>query len=555
MPRGAPGLAYALARLRGAARPPVTITDPPASIRFERDVPVAVRDGTVLRVNVFRPAAAGAYPVLMCAHPYGKDHLPRRTPLGYLPPIMLRLMRQDRPFRFSAWTSWEAPDPAYWVPRGYVVVNCDLRGFGHSDGVGTLLSDAEADDYYDLIEWAAAQPWSSGRVGLNGVSYLALSQWKVAALRPPHLAAICPWEGFSDVYRDLAYPGGIREDGFLPFWSAGVRREGRCTEDVRQEQLARPWWDPWWAARTAPLEQIAVPALICGSFSDHNLHSRGAFEAFGRLGSPQRWLYTHRGGKWATYYSAEALAFQARFFDHFLKDEDTGLRALPSVRLEVRERGDRVHAVRHEAAWPLPRTVWTPLYLHLDGTLRAAPAATTGVVRFDTARQRVSFAWTAPEDVELTGPMALRLHVAVEGANDACLFVGVRKLRGGRHVVFEGSYGFGYDLVTRGWLRLSHRRLDPARSEPWRPWLTHETPEPLAPGAIVPADVELLPSATLFRRGETLRLDVQGRYFFRKHPLFGQFPAAYEHGPRATVALHCGGAYDARLLVPVIPTA
>jgi uncharacterized protein len=78
------------------------------------------------------------------------------------------------------------------VPRGYAVVNCDLRGFGHSDGEGTMLSDAEAHDYYDLIEWAAAQPWSTGRVGLNGDSYLALSQWRVAALRPPHLAAICP---------------------------------------------------------------------------------------------------------------------------------------------------------------------------------------------------------------------------------------------------------------------------------------------------------------------------------------------------------------------------
>ena len=297
-----------------------------------------------------------------------------------------------------------------------------------------------------------------------------------------------------------------------------------------------------------------MPALICGSFSDHNLHSRGAFAAFGRIGSRQRWLYTHRGGKWATYYSPEALAFQARFFDHFLKGADTGLDALPTVRLEVRERGDAVHEVRHETAWPLPRTRWTPLYLHLGGVLRRDPAATGGAVRFDTACQRVSFAWTVPEDVELTGPMSLRLHVAVEGADNACLFVGIRKLRDRQHVVFEGSYGFGYDLVTRGWLRLSRRRLDPARSEPWRPWLMHQAQEPLAPGEIVPVDIELLPSASLFRRGETLRLDVQGHYFFRKHPLFGQFPAAYERSPRATVVLHCGGAYDARLLVPVIPT-
>ncbi|MGH2583573.1 MAG: CocE/NonD family hydrolase, partial [Dehalococcoidia bacterium] len=221
------GIAYALDRLRRFVAPPVTITPPPRGVRFGRDVPVAVRDDTILRVNVFRPAAEGRYPVVMCAHPYGKDRLPRRRRIGYLPELQYRLMRQSAPIRISAWTSWESPDPAFWVPRGYVVVNCDLRGFGHSDGVGDLISDQEAEDYYDLIEWAAAQPWSSGRIGLNGVSYLALSQWRVAAMRPPHLAAICPWEGFSDLYRDLARPGGIREDGFFAVWSTMVKRGGR----------------------------------------------------------------------------------------------------------------------------------------------------------------------------------------------------------------------------------------------------------------------------------------------------------------------------------------
>jgi uncharacterized protein len=362
MPDGAPGLAYAAHRAWRFLAPGVTVTDPPAGVRFERDVAVAVRDGTILRVNVFRPEAPGRYPVIMSAHPYGKDHLLRRYWFGYPPPLMYRLMRQPSSVRFSAWTSWEAPDPAYWVPRGYVVVNCDLRGFGHSDGEGTLLTEAEAQDYYDLIEWAAAQPWSTGRVGLNGVSYLAITQWRVAALRPPHLRAICPWEGFTDVYRDLAFPGGIREDGFVPFWSGQTLRAGRCCDDVRREQLARPLRDAWWVARAPNLEQVQVPALICVSFSDHNLHSRGAFEGFRRLGSAQRWLYTHRGGKWATYYSPDALATQARFFDCFLKEADNGWRDQPAVRLEVRDTGDRVHAVRHETAFPLPRTRWTPLY-------------------------------------------------------------------------------------------------------------------------------------------------------------------------------------------------
>jgi len=176
-----PDWRYAIGRLRGIVSPPVEITPPPPGIRFEHDVEVAVSDGTILRVNVFRPESEGRYPVIMCAHPYGKDRLPKRGPLGYRPPPQYRWLRQPKPVTWSAWTSWETPDPAYWVPRGYVVVNCDLRGFVTSEGRGNLLTEAEARDIYDLIEWAGTQPWSNGKVGMNGVSYLAISQYKVAA--------------------------------------------------------------------------------------------------------------------------------------------------------------------------------------------------------------------------------------------------------------------------------------------------------------------------------------------------------------------------------------
>src|SRR4051794_17749400 len=186
--------AHVRKRLRLLRRPSVTITDPPTGVVFERDVEVTVRDGTVLRINVFRPDADGAYPVLLCAHPYGKDGLPEPKPKGkgYKVPFQLRMLPQSLPFSFSAWTSWESPDPGFWVPRGYVVVNCDLRGWGTSDGVGEVLSEQEALDGHDVVEWAAVQPWSTGKVGMLGVSYLALSQWATASARPPHLAAIAP---------------------------------------------------------------------------------------------------------------------------------------------------------------------------------------------------------------------------------------------------------------------------------------------------------------------------------------------------------------------------
>lgn len=544
-------LAYALSRLRGIARPPVTITSPPAGVRFERDLPVRMRDGVELRANVYRPSEGGPWPVVMSAHPYGKDALPRPFLGGYLPPVQYRVMRQPRPVRFSAWTTWEAPDPAFWVARGYAVVNADLRGFGRSDGEGNLMTEAEGRDYHDLIEWAGTQPWSSGKVGLNGVSYLALSQWRAAATRPPHLAAICPWEGFSDAYRDLARPGGIREDGFFKMWAAAVRKGGRYPVDLRAEQVARPLRDAFWDALAPDLARVEVPALVCASFSDHNLHSGGSFEGFERIGSRHKWLYTHGGGKWAEYYSEEALAFQARFFDCFLKGEDNGMLEVPPVRLEVRASGAEIHEVRGERGWPLPGTRWTAIHLHGDGALRDAPSGATAQCAFDARAGRASFTWRPDAEVEFCGPMKLRLHVSVSGADDLCLFVGLRKLdASGQEVFFEGSYGLGRDLLTHGFLRVSHRALDEARSRPFQPVHSHRRAEPLAPDAIVPVEIALLPAATVLRPGEQLRLDVQGHWFHARDPVRGG-AAAYEPSPGGTATLHVGGAHDAHLLLPL----
>jgi predicted acyl esterase len=206
---------YALGRLPGLLHPPVDVYEPDSgSLTMLRDLAVTVRDGTTLRVNVVLPAGQGPFPVLLSAHPYGKDNLPRRHRTGYRVSVQYRMLRQPGRVRFSSLTGWEAPDPAWWAAQGYAVANCDLRGAGTSEGTCAIWSDQEGEDVHDLIEWAGAQPWSTGAVGMLGVSYLAISQWKAAALAPPSLKAICPWEGFTDAYRDLASPGGIREDGF-----------------------------------------------------------------------------------------------------------------------------------------------------------------------------------------------------------------------------------------------------------------------------------------------------------------------------------------------------
>jgi uncharacterized protein len=541
-------LRYALDRIRGVAKPPITVTDPPPDIVIDRDVSVGTRDETVLRINVFRNDG-GAQPVILSIHPYGKDNLPKRRGNRWTYSMQYRILRQPRPVTFSALTGWEAPDPAWWVAHGFTVVNADSRGCGHSEGTGKVLSRQEAEDTYDLVQWIADQPWCDGNVVMLGVSYLAISQYAVAALQPSALRAICPWEGFTDAYRDLTFPGGVRESGFTALWSGNIRRDTRQTYTLGPMQEQHPLRDDFWRSLVPDLSAIKIPMLVCGSFSDNNLHSRGSMRAFARAGSRHARLYTHRGGKWATFYSEPALAEQLQFFRDVL-DGTPGSR---TVRLEVREDRDTVVAVREETEWPLARTRWQPLYLAGSGLLDGERPQITGSITFETLSQAAAFSWTVPADIELTGPMMVRLWVELHGCDDANLFVGVEKRRDGRFVGFEGSYGYGRDRVTTGWQRVALRALDPELSQPWEPVSACDQPQPVSAGEVVAVNVALGPSATLFRAGEQLRLVVGGRWLWPRNPLVGQMPAAYDKSPRGRVTLHWGPRYDAHLLIPEIP--
>jgi predicted acyl esterase len=549
-----PGAArYALTRVRGILRPPIDVYPPPPdTVVVRHGVAVPTRDGTVLKTNVYLPPGVGPFPVLLCAHPYGKDNLPQKKRTGrYSVAFQYRVLRQPARLRFSNLTSWEAPDPAWWTAQGFAVVNCDLRGAGRSDGVGSLLSDQEGEDVYDLIEWAAQQQWSTGAVGMIGVSYLAITQWKAAALQPPHLKAIVPWEGWTDIYRDLLRPGGIKEIGFIKIWSRRGLNTVRLEYRLEQESANRPLRDEWWQSLVPKLGKIEVPALICGSFSDNNLHSRGSVRGFEHIASADRHLYTHRGGKWTTFYSESALRTQLAFLDRHLRGGDA--ESLPRVRLEVRENRDRIVEVRNEDSWPLGSTQWTSLHLSSSG-LSDAPVDQKDSISFDIASGGARFGWTLSADTEITGPMSVRLFVAVAGSDDVDLFVGVEKWHGKKFVPFEGSYGFGRDRITSGWLKASMRALDEQLSRPFEPVAALNSRRPLTPGRVVPVHIALGPSATVFRAGEQLRLVIAGRWLWPRNPLTGQFPAAYESLRRGTCTLHWGPDLDARLLVPVIPS-
>ncbi|MGY4710348.1 CocE/NonD family hydrolase [Mycolicibacterium sp. CBM1] len=527
--------AYARRRLKAFLRPPVTVVTAPANLIKDHDVSVPMRDGVMLRANVYRPPGEGPFPVLMCVHPYGKDVLPTRTRRGWRLNFQYRIMNHPQPYRISSETGWEAPDPVAWVARGYVVINADARGAGTSDGVGSLLSDDEARDAYDLIEWAAAQPWCNGRVGMLGVSYLAISQYKVAAMQPPHLAAICPWEGFTDAYRDFMTPGGIPERGFSLIWTTMTRRRARLADDLGAQRRRHPLLDDWWESLTPDLSRIEVPILACASFSDHNLHSQGSWRLIECAAAVERTAYTHRGGKWAAFYGDDAQRVQTAFFDRHLKGLDVP--ALPRVRLEVRERGDAVAQVRNEEQWPLARTRWTTVHLGDDGTLGIAEPVDTGCAVFRLRRQAVAFTHRFDRDTEITGPMSLLLTFSLEGADDAHLFVGVEKWSAGQYVPFEGSYGYGRDRIADARLRLALRQPDVLR--------------PLSPGEAVRTEIALSASSTLFRAGDEMRLLISGRYLEPLNPLFGHLPARYPPSGRGRGVVHWGPGASV-LTIPVI---
>lgn len=402
-------------------------------IIMEQNAPVRMSDGIRLYANVFRPAADGRYPAILSVTPYSKDKMPDRKSVLFMRLSGVRFGKM----RHSRWTGFESADPLYWVKEGYVVAQADIRGMHTSEGAAGMLTDQDATDYAAFIEWAAAQQWCNGRVGLMGVSYLAMSQWRVAALMPPSLEAICPWEGGAgtDLLREMAYHDGVPETGFLNTWwkiriRGGRNRAFALAEDFPVDSEKHPLDDDYWAGKRPDLRKIAVTALVCASWSDHGLHSRGSFVGFEEIGSTEKWLFTHGGRKLETFYSDAALATQRAFFSYTLKEQPHAMKDIPIVRLERRRsflKGD----VRGESGWPLKTAQARQLFLDASSrSLREQGPQNVSIAEYESTRQnsKAMFSCSFMEDTEITGSMALKLWVSSPSADDLDLFVTVHKM-------------------------------------------------------------------------------------------------------------------------------
>jgi len=536
--------------------PPRPRTEVREDMVIDRDVEVVTSAGRTVQADVYRPPNNGPAPVLIAWSPYGK-HDP--APIGRIYPAS-----GVDPEWMSELTTFEGPDPVFWVPNGYALVIADIPGTWYARGPASYLSPEEAADYADLIEWAGTREWSTGRVGLTGVSYLTSSQWRVAALRPPHLAAINPWEGWSDTYREVARHGGIPETSFWPYiWERWGASTGEI-EDLERETAEHPFFDAFWESKAADLEGIEVPAFVVASWTDQGLHTRGTLEGFRRISSERKWLYVHGRKKWQEYYRPELVHAQLKFFDRFLKEQPNGVDDWPRVRAELRTSFDAPFGADEfveSTDWPLPGVEYRDLHLDArDGSLReqapdAEATATYAGLGDPFDPERVVFEHVFAGRTDVVGHSRLVLHLSAPEASDADVFVGLFKRdTAGAIVPFAYYAQFEDGPVALGWLRASHRELDDRRSTPFLPVLAHRRELPLEEDGPTRLDIEIWPSGTRFEAGESLVLVVQGRDLKRypKPLVYARHDSDINRGPQV---VHTGGRNGSRLIVPVLPAS
>ena len=548
----------------------VEILPLPPGIRLERNRILTMSDGTPIALNIYRPSGDGPFPVLCAFTVYGKDVHPHDYAVCGRAPLFRSVGLDFGDLRLSEATPFEAPDPGHWVPRGFAVIHIDGRGSGSSGGKRDPLGARTITDYCEVIDWASRQPWSSGRVGTMGISYLAVAQWFVAERRPEALAAIVPWEGFNDVYRDLMFHGGIPETGFVGWWLRGD--QNAAPPGTADPPRFRPT-DPWYAPLPMPavaltglaltrhfapaidrlalpkvdLTRIITPALLCGSWSAQGIHSRGAFVAWDEIGSLHKELFTHGRHEWTVAYSPEALATQEDFLNRHLKAAGPVPVNPNPVRAEILQDRDRFDALQ-AAAWPLPQTDFKSLYLGSDRMLHtAAPAMATEVSwQSDNAEQLV-LRHRFDTQARICGPMRATLYLKIEVGEDADLFLGLFKEDASGQRVPVYNFLKRDELMARGWLRASHRALDNKRSRPWRPALSHADPRPLLPNRAYRLDVEILPAGMAFEAGSSLCLVISGQDIVANPNC--QHKALRNRGRHR---LLCGGRRASHITVPLL---
>lgn len=509
----------------------------------EQDVAIKLRDGTTIYADVYRPVTEEKVPAILSWGIAGKRG--KNLAGGFsLEGVPLNTLTPENSTQ-SGLHVHNGPDPAVWVQYGYAIINPDPRGTYNSEGDVMYFGTQYAEDGCDVIEWAASQSWCSGKVGLAGTHWYALSEWFIAEKQPPHLAAIAPAEAHANLYLDEFVRDGIpRLD-----YTARLRTyttHGARIEDICAMVEKHPFFDEYWQDKAVDFSKIHTPAWITASWTQTN-HSRGVFEAFEKLGTEEKWLRVHDIGEFTDPRTESTVLDQKKFFDRYLKGEDNGWEKTPRVRLATLNPGGENITGRPEESFPLKNQRVQTLWLGENGRMRDEKPAAPGEVSYvsDDEVSVTTFAYSFDKPTEITGYLRLRLWVEAQ-SDDADVFVRLYKLDkdGGKLWTTHDNKYSG----PNGRLRASHRELDEARSDELRPVHTHRGEQRLTPGVPVPLDIGIWPTSLIFAPGEQLMLEVGGWEIKVAH--FGNEHIPTRNKGRHTV--HFGGEYDSKLLIPVI---
>jgi len=535
-------------------------------ILVEHDFSVPVRDGCKLYADVYRPPAVDLkVPAILCWSPFGKkfnglDSLKLMTPWN--------LGIKDG--TLSGLEKFEAPDPADWVPRGYAIVNIDSRGAFDSEGVMAIMGSQEAEDGYDAVEYIASRPWCNGKVALAGNSHLAIIQWFIAALQPPSLRAIAPWEGCGDLYREQFARGGIYGGDLFDKLIVKYMLKGRNgLESFRKMFEEHPLVNDWWQDKRPDMTKINVPTYITGTWTN-TMHGMGAIRGWLEIDTPQKWLRFHPWQEWFDLWGNEQAKTELfDFFDHFLKGLDNGWESTPRVRMAVLRFGQSLpleNVVVED--FPVPGTHYRKAFLHRGGKLCFdEPPKEIQQVSYNSENPQefVSFQYTFAWKSRILGMSKAVLHMSCQEHNDMDIFVLLRKFSTtGEPMLALNIPWKGIPVSTiaeipedkrtevilyagpTGILRASMRAINWSRSmHPNWPYYPMKKEEKIPPGTIAQLEIGIWATGIEFEAGESIQFQICGHYQGISN--FGTSDHVQNKGAHV---VHFGGEYDSHVVLP-----
>jgi predicted acyl esterase len=557
---------------------------------LDRDTKIALRDGLHVYADIFRPASSDEtkVPAVICWSPYGKSSIS----------IDNIWHRSGVPKDWtSGYETFEGLDPADWCRRGYAVVNVDARGCQFSEGTYFFWGEQEAEDIYDTIDFLSKQPWCNGSICMGGNSYLAKAQVNFASKQShPALKALAPWEGFTDIYRQLLRRGGFAMNNTFATryqWSVAGKHE---VEDMAKMVKTHPLFDDYWADKYDEVANIDVPLYVLGSFNNP-FHVQGSFDTFRRARSTKKWMRVHSSFEWYEMYEPNSNNDLQRFFDRYCKGIMNGWESdTPPLRLSIYGVGSIPNVVeRPEAEFPLARQRLETFYLDaatkllhdsprdsessisheshgLDApsSVRSATSATEIFVLFTwltwTHHHQQDFILKFSEYTEVVGYAKLRLWMSCKEKDDMDVVVQLRKVDSKGNLLVglnfpspvpESEAPEGETAKTygpQGFLRASSAASrDEARSslDGQEVFYRHDREEKIAPGTVVPLDITLWPMGMAFAAGEGIMVRVAG-HFLSEPSVEAMRPQASDDENLGQHHIHTGGKYDSSLILPVV---